>query len=151
MRWIPLIVLFLLAWLEISIFIKVASVIGIPTTMLLVVLTSSVGLSLVRKRGIRNYATLREKMANRENPREEIVKSVSLLFAGFLLLIPGFFTDFLGVLLLLKPLQRLTIQRFMPKFSTDRTGDGTQRSGVTLDGEFKRKETTERDSHDARK
>lgn len=38
-------------------------------------------------------------MAAGENPAAEMIKSVSLIIAGLLLLLPGFFTDFLGLLL----------------------------------------------------
>lgn len=39
------------------------------------------------------------KMAAGESPAAEMIKSVSLIIAGLLLLLPGFFTDFLGLLL----------------------------------------------------
>ncbi|ENY2681174.1 FxsA family protein, partial [Serratia marcescens] len=48
MRWLPLLLIFLLAYIEISIFIKVAAVLGVAVTLLLVVFSSCVGISLVR-------------------------------------------------------------------------------------------------------
>ncbi len=42
---------------------------------------------------------MQQKMAAGENPAAEMIKSVSLIIAGLLLLLPGFFTDFLGLLL----------------------------------------------------
>lgn len=42
---------------------------------------------------------MQQKMAVGESPAAEMIKSVSLIIAGLLLLLPGFFTDFLGLLL----------------------------------------------------
>lgn len=51
-------------------------------------------------------------MAAGENPAAEMVKSVSLIIAGLWHLLPGF-SDFLGLLLLLPPVQHLTV-KLMP-------------------------------------
>lgn len=53
-------------------------------------------------------------MAAGENPAAEMIKSVSLIIAGLLLLLPGFFTDFLGLLLLLPPVQKHLTVKLMP-------------------------------------
>ena len=111
MRWLPLLLIFLLAYIEISIFIKVAAVLGVAVTLLLVVFSSCVGISLV--------------------------------LAGFLLLIPGFFTDFLGLLLLLPPVQKSLTLKLMPHLSVYRPGGwtgGDAANGNTFDGEFQRKD-----------
>ncbi len=52
-RWLPFALIFLLAYIEISIFIKVAAVLGVPITLLLVIISSCVGISLVRNQGIK--------------------------------------------------------------------------------------------------
>ncbi len=85
--------------------IKVAAVLGVAVTLLLVVFSSCVGISLVRNQGMKTFVQMQQKLAAGESPAAEMVKSVSLVLAGFLLLIPGFFTDFLGLLLLLPPVQ----------------------------------------------
>ena len=55
---------------------------------------------------MKNFMLMQEKLARNESPAAEMIKSVSLIIAGFLLLLPGFFTDFLGLLLLLPPVQK---------------------------------------------
>ena len=60
MRWLPLLLLFLLAYIEITLFIKVASVIGVAFTLLLVVFTSCVGVSLVRNQGMKTIFQLQQ-------------------------------------------------------------------------------------------
>ncbi|VFS46975.1 Suppressor of F exclusion of phage T7 [Budvicia aquatica] len=89
MRWLPIIILFLLAYIEITLFIKVASVIGVALTLILVVVTSCLGVSLVRNQGLKTFMQMQAKLVAGENPAAEMIKSVSLLLAGFLLLIPG--------------------------------------------------------------
>ena len=49
---------------------------------------------------------MQQKLAADESPADEMIKSVSLIISGFLLLLPGFFTDLLGLLLLLPPVQK---------------------------------------------
>ncbi len=141
MRWLPFLTLFLLAWIEISLFIQVAHVIGVFMTLLLVIFTSVIGISLVKNQGIKNFRLLQEKLARQENPAAEMTKSVSLFIAGFLLILPGFFTDFIGLLLLLPPVQKHLTLKLMP-YLTIRTmgGSAGHSSGVTVEGEFERRE-----------
>ncbi|WP_242364909.1 FxsA family protein [Yersinia enterocolitica] len=149
MRWLPLALIFLLAYIEISIFIKVAAVLGVLVTLLLVIFSSCVGISLVRNQGIKTFMQMQQKLAAGESPAAEMVKSVSLVLAGFLLLIPGFFTDFLGLLLLLPPTQKSLTLKLMPHLNIYRGGfsaggfnhnnSGPMGGGNTFDGEFQRK------------
>ncbi|WP_039055660.1 FxsA family protein [Enterobacter sp. Bisph1] len=144
MRWIPLIAVFLYVYVEISIFIQVAHVFGVLMTMILVIFTSVIGMSLVRNQGFKNFLLMQQKMAAGESPAAEMIKSVSLIIAGLLLLLPGFFTDLLGLLLLLPPVQKHLTLKLMPHlrfsrmpgggFSTGRDG------GETFEGEYQRKD-----------
>ncbi|BDH47477.1 membrane protein FxsA [Salmonella enterica subsp. enterica serovar Choleraesuis] len=157
MRWIPLIALFLYVYVEISIFIQVAHVLGVLLTLMLVIFTSVVGISLIRNQGFKNLMLMQQKMAAGESPAGEMVKSVSLIISGLLLVLPGFFTDFLGLLLLLPPVQKHLTLKLMPylRFGAMSGGGfsagGSQ--GNTFDGEFQRKDDEikrieERDSDD---
>lgn len=114
MRWLPLILICLLIYIEAVIFVHVASAIGVFMTLVLVVLTSCLGVSLVRNQGMRNLSLIQQKIQAGESPAAEMIKSVSLVLAGILLVLPGFFTDFLGLLLLLPPVQKLLVSRVLP-------------------------------------
>ncbi|WP_017347394.1 MULTISPECIES: FxsA family protein [Pantoea] len=150
MRWLPFIVFFVLAWIEITLFIKVAHVLGVLLTMLLVIFTSCIGVSLVKNQGVKNFMLMQEKMARNESPAAEMVKSVSLIIAGFLLLLPGFFTDMLGLLLLLPPIQKHLTLKLMPHLRVWR-GGASNDAGYTMDGEFERKNHDVIEHHDERK
>ena len=143
MRWLPFIAIFLYVYIEISIFIQVA--------LVLVIFTSVIGMSLVRNQGFKNFVLMQQKMAAGENPAAEMIKSVSLIIAGLLLLLPGFFTDFLGLLLLLPPVQKHLTVKLMPHLRFSRMPGGGFSAGTgggnTFDGEYQRKDD-ERDRLD---
>ncbi|RPH28620.1 membrane protein FxsA [Buttiauxella warmboldiae] len=144
MRWIPLIAVFLYVYIEISLFIQVAHVMGVFLTLVLVIFTSVIGMSLVRNQGFKNFMLMQQKMAAGESPAVEMIKSVSLIIAGLLLLLPGFFTDFLGLLLLLPPVQKHLTLKLMPHLRFSRTAGGGFSAGTgggsTFDGEYQRKD-----------
>lgn len=150
MRWIPLVAIFLYVYIEISIFIQVAHVFGVLLTLILVIFTSVIGMSLVRNQGFK-FPVNAAKMAAGESPAAEMIKSVSLIIAGLLLLLPGFFTDFLGLLLLLPPVQKHLTMKLMPHLRFNRMPGGGFSAGTgggeTFDGEYHRKDD-ERDRLD---
>lgn len=113
MRFLPFIIFFLYIYLEISLFITVANTTGVFAALLLTIFTSLLGLSLIKSKGLKN-SVLRQ---NRENNLQSlnIVRSTSNMVAGIFLLIPGFLTDIIGLLLLLPPIQILLIGSILPK------------------------------------
>lgn len=137
MRWLPLILFFAYISIEVYVFIRVADALGLFVALGLVVLTSVIGLSLVRDKGFKNLVLLQQKMRDGDNPTEQMIKSVSLIVAGILLLLPGFVSDLFGFLLLLPMLQKRLLLKLMPHIYFRRTG--TQ-SGRTFEGEYQRKD-----------
>lgn len=144
LRWIPFLAVFLYVYIEISIFIQVAHVLGVLMTLILVIFTSVIGMSLVRNQGFKNFLLMQQKMAAGESPAAEMIKSVSLIIAGLLLLLPGFFTDFLGLLLLLPPVQKHLTLKLLPHLRFSRMPGGGFSAGTgggeTFDGEYQRKD-----------
>ncbi|MBK4725200.1 MULTISPECIES: FxsA family protein [Erwiniaceae] len=153
MRWLPFLVIFALVWIEISLFIQVAHVMGVLMTMLLVIFTSCIGISLVKNQGMKNFMLMQQKLNAGESPAAEMIKSVSLVLAGFLLLLPGFFTDFIGLLLLLPPVQKHLTLKLMPHLKVWGGRGAAPDSGFTVDGEYERKESNliEHDRNDDRR
>ncbi|EJV3267022.1 membrane protein FxsA, partial [Salmonella enterica] len=102
-----------------------------------------IGMSLVRNQGFKNFLLMQQKMAAGESPAAEMIKSVSLIIAGLLLLLPGFFTDFLGLLLLLPPVQKHLTLKLLPHLRFSRMPGGGFSAGTgggeTFDGEYQRK------------
>ncbi|WP_428619538.1 FxsA family protein [Shewanella sp.] len=112
MFFILLIIFVLIPVIELNVLIRVGESLGSWTTVGLVLFTAVVGVSLVRSQGIQTLMQVQQKLARGEAPGKEIVEGMMLAMAGLLLLIPGFVTDFIG-LLLLTPLTRSPIAGFL--------------------------------------
>jgi UPF0716 protein FxsA len=111
---ILLLLFVLIPVIELSVLIEVGDAIGALSTVALVFLTAIVGVSLVRSQGLSTLMQVQQKLARGEAPGKEIVEGMMLAAAGVLLLIPGFVTDFIG-LLLLTPFTRSPIAAFLFK------------------------------------
>lgn len=122
-----LIPLFILALplIEIAGFVLVGQQIGVAATLGLTVLTAVIGLYALRFQGLSLPARARETFNQAEPPVAEALIEFARAFGGLLLLIPGFFTDFLGVLLLIPP-ARLGAVYLLLKYLARRArrGDG---------------------------
>ncbi len=97
--------------LEIFLLIKIGGEIGALNTISLILLTAVIGIFYARIQGIQ---TLRSGIINlyqNKTPIYELITGASIAFAALLLIIPGFFTDFLGFLLLI-PLSRNFLFKF---------------------------------------
>jgi UPF0716 protein FxsA len=106
---LPIIPIFLLAlpFLEIADFVIVGRQVGVLATLALVVAAAVAGTILLRVQGLGMLARVRAELDAGRDPGRELANGVMLLLAGILLLIPGFVTDILGLLLLLPPARAL--------------------------------------------
>lgn len=108
-----LFLLFLLVPLiEIALFIQVGGVIGLFPTLAIVILTAVAGTILLRSQGSQVLAQIRGSMEDLRDPSEPLAHGAMVLFAGALLLTPGFFTDAVGLSLMI-PGVRGRIFRFI--------------------------------------
>ncbi|MFB6139416.1 MAG: FxsA family protein [Halosimplex sp.] len=87
----------------------VATQIGAPLTILVVVLTALLGLLLVRAESRHTVRKIQRKLAAGELPTDELLDGAFLLVAGALTLTPGLVTDALGILLVV-PFTRAPIR-----------------------------------------
>jgi UPF0716 protein FxsA len=92
---------------EIFLFLQVGSVIGIPATIGLVILTAIAGTMLVRSQGLEVISKIRKAADQGEAPVDALVQGACVLVAGVLLLTPGFATDSFGFALLIPPIRSL--------------------------------------------
>ena len=87
--------------IEIVLFIKVGSAIGLIPTVFVILITALAGTFFVKQQASQLFDLFKRKAGNLEDPSEPIGHGVLVLFAGALLLTPGFFTDVFGFLLLI--------------------------------------------------
>ena len=91
--------------IEIIIFITIGSNIGILNTIAIILITALLGIILVRKQGINLLFNAQRNLSQGIMPTEEIKGGIFLLISGLLLITPGFFTDCIGFVIFLKPVQ----------------------------------------------
>ena len=91
--------------IEISIFITIGSNIGILNTIAIILLTALIGIFLVRRRGLKLLFNAQSNLSQGIMPTNEIKGGIFLLISGLLLITPGFFTDCIGFVIFLKPIQ----------------------------------------------
>jgi|SRR5690554_1005583 len=104
----PLLILALLIGLpliEIGIFIEVGDAIGVWPTIALTIATALAGVSVVRLQGFTTFMKARAQVAEGEVPTRQLFDGFCLVLAGLMLLIPGFATDSVGVILLIPPVR----------------------------------------------
>lgn len=143
MRYFLCILFFIYAYCEISFFIKVADSIGVFLALICIIATSFIGFSLVKTQGLKNFSIMRQKMANHQSLKNEVIKNVALLFAGFFLLIPGFLTDILGAILLIPYVQNYLVKLVVEKMPIQSSVDSSRSYNQTdeiIEGEFIRKD-----------
>jgi UPF0716 protein FxsA len=130
--------------IEIWLLIRVGGIVGAGWTVFLVVFTAFIGIILVRIQGLSTLMRMQQTLARGELPALAMLEGIALLFAGALLLTPGFFTDALGFLLLVPAFRRGLIRAVSPGLlghvrppATDRPNPESE-SHRTLEGESRR-------------
>ena len=129
--------------IEIAIFVQIGGLIGLWPTLALVLLTAVIGTLLVRSQGAQTLVDLRRSLAELSDPSEPLAHGAMILFAGALLLTPGFFTDILGFSLLIPPLRLAMFRWLRARVRLQGFAMGTGRAPArpafddgVIDGEF---------------
>ena len=105
--------------IEIYLFVKVGSQIGAFNTILLVFFTAFLGVVYARYEGFNTLRAGMSQIVKNKVPVYEIVSSAALAFAALLLILPGFATDFLGLLIILPPTRKLIFKKVSTKQKTN--------------------------------
>lgn len=119
---------------EIGLFITVGGAIGLWPTLLIVILTAMAGTYLLRSQGSGVLRDLQERMNDLRDPSEPLAHGAMILFAGALLLTPGFFTDAVGLALMVPGVRRWIAAQVRGRINVVRTG---QRDGGIIEGEYR--------------
>jgi UPF0716 protein FxsA len=91
--------------IEIACFILIGNAIGLWPTLLGVLVTAVAGSLLLRFQGVQILNEIRGTMARGMLPAKALAEGMMIGFAGVLLVTPGYFTDLLGILLLIPPVR----------------------------------------------
>lgn len=117
MRPLPIvaILLVLFPFIEIWLLIKVGSAIGALPAILLLILAGFAGMFMLRHQGLATLMKFQRSLNTGEVPAQAMLEGAVLLVAGLLFLIPGFFTDILGLLCVLPPTRYLLLKMLLRK------------------------------------
>ena len=99
--------------LEIYLFIKIGSQIGAFNTVLLILTTAVIGVAYARYEGFNTLKSGIGQLVKNEMPVYEIISGATLAFAAFLLILPGFATDVVGILLVIPFTRKILLRRFV--------------------------------------
>ena len=101
--------------IEIYLFIKIGSQIGAFNTISLIFLTAIVGVYYAKYEGINTLKSAIKQTVKNEIPIYEIISGAALGFAAILMIIPGFLTDILGLLIIFPWTRKLFLKKISRK------------------------------------
>ena len=123
-----ILMIILIPIIEIYLFIKIGAQIGALITILLIFFTAIVGVFYARYEGFNTLRSAINQLLKNEVPFYEIISGAALAVAAFLLILPGFLTDFVGLLIIFPPSRKLFFKKFTTKYS--------QKKKNFIDGEY---------------
>ena len=117
--------------LEIYLLIKIGSQIGAITTILLIFATAITGVYYAKYEGLNTLRSGFSQLRRNETPTYEVISGAAIAFAAILLIIPGFFTDLLGFLLIFPITRKIIFGNLTKKFKNKEN-----KKNNFIDGEF---------------
>ena len=121
--------------IEIYLFIKIGSFIGAFNTISLILITAIVGIIYARYEGFNTLRSGMSQLIKNQIPVYEIISGAALAFAALLLILPGFATDLMGLILIFPPTRKLILKNFSKKYTSK-----NQKKKDYIDGEFEDKD-----------
>ena len=129
----PFFILFIgLPALEIFLMIKIGGQVGALNTVALIFLTAIIGIYFAKLQGVQTLKSGMINLYQNKMPLYEIVSGASIAIAALLLIIPGFFTDLVGFLLLIPFTRKIIFSLTLKNKSYSNSKDQNK----TIDGEI---------------
>ena|SRR5690625_3703174 len=116
--------IFVIPVIEILLFIWVGNSLGAWNVVGLIFLTAILGIVLAQYQGLENLRKAQEAWQQGEYPTDYMINSICILIGAFLLIIPGFITDAVGLILLI-PLTRFLLKKYLLKLLQNMFNRGT--------------------------
>ena len=120
--------------IEIYLFIKIGSQIGAFNTIILIFLTAIIGVAYAKHEGFNTLKSGISGLMKNEIPIYEIISGATLAFAAILLILPGFATDVLGILLVFPFTRKLFIKYFSRNYHKNKKSNQEKNF---IEGEYK--------------
>lgn len=103
--------------IELYLFVQVSAAIGFWAALVWILVVSVVGAWLVKREGVNALRRANDKVNAGQMPTDELITGILILFAGALMLTPGFLTDAVGLLLLFPPTRAVVRNRLRGRFA----------------------------------
>ena len=100
---------------EIYLFIKIGSQIGAFNTISLIFITAIIGLYYAKYEGLNTLKSAMKQVVQNEVPIYEIISGAALAFAAFLMILPGFLTDIIGLLIIFPWTRKIFLKKISKK------------------------------------
>ena len=110
-----ILIILLVPIIEIYFFIKIGSQIGAFNTISLIIITAVFGLYYAKYEGLNTLKSGVQQIVKNELPIYEIVSGAALAFAALLMILPGFLTDIIGLLIIFPWTRRLFLKNISKK------------------------------------
>ena len=107
-----LLLIVLIPIIEIYLFIQIGGQIGAFNTISLILVTAFVGVLYARFEGLNTFRSGMSQILKNEVPIYELLSGAALAFAAVLLIIPGFATDLIGLLIIFPPTRKFIFKKF---------------------------------------
>ena len=120
--------------IEIYLFIKVGSEIGALNTILLILTTAIVGIWYARYEGFNTLRSGMSQLVKNELPLYEIISGAAIAFAALLLILPGFATDIIGILLVFPVTRKIILSKYAKKYSSKKKNKTSEKNYI--EGEY---------------
>jgi UPF0716 protein FxsA len=95
--------------LEIYLLIKIGGMIGALNTVLIILITASLGAYLTKSQGFRVFRQIQDATGHGYMPGNELLHGLFVLIGGFALLTPGFLTDAIGFSMLIPQIREIYV------------------------------------------
>ena len=115
-----ILLIFIIPFIEIYLFIKIGSQIGPFNTISLILITAIVGLYYARYEGLNTLRSAVKQIVQNEIPIYEIISGAALTFAAFLMILPGFLTDIIGLLIIFPWTRQIFLKKISKKNYKDK-------------------------------
>ena len=120
--------------IEIYLFIKVGSQIGALNTILLIAITAVAGIWYARYEGFNTLRSGMSQLFKNEIPLYEIISGAAIAFAALLLILPGFATDIIGILLVFPVTRKIIFSKYAKKYSSKKKNKTSEKNYI--EGEY---------------
>ena len=146
----PILLLLLFPFFELYVLLEFAATTSPFWAIGEIFVTGLVGLRLLRGEGVSRLRRGLASINGDSEPLREVLERLFLAIAGALFLVPGFITDFFGVLVLIGPMRIYMLKTIFSSFFSTRGTNRSHReavfnmeknrSGTTIEGDFKRRD-----------